>query len=547
MIKNNFQLINPGQIRVRFAPSPTGFLHIGLTRTAFFNYFFAKKNQGSFVLRIEDTDTERSELRFEEDILESLKWLGIEWDEGPIAIAQNQKSKKILQGVSDSKNQKYIGDYKPYRQSERLDIYTKYLKKLLNEDKAYYCFCSKEDLEAMRQYQMSRAQPVCYNGKCSQLSEQEQKKFLAESKPFVIRLRTSNEKIVFKDLIRGQVEFDAENLGGDFILAKDFNNFLYNFTVVIDDFEMKISHIIRGEDHIANTAKQILIQRALGFPQLEYAHLPLILGTDRSKLSKRHGAVAIKEYRKQGYLSEALVNFMAFLGWNPGDEREIFSLSSLIKEFSIEKVQKSGAIFNIKRLDYLNGFYIRQKSLEKLTELCLPYLIEAGFIELQSKHSEKEYYGQIIKEINTIYFLPFLKKTVSFDYLSSIIALEQERLKKLSEISELTDFFFKDKLEYPQELLKWRDMSVKEIDIFLDKLEKIVSKIDIKKFQRENLKKILMAEAEKIGDRGKLLWPFRVALTGKKASPGPFEVAEILGKERTLFRINLAKKLNQTN
>lgn len=541
MIKNNFQLINPGQIRVRFAPSPTGFLHIGLTRTAFFNYFFAKKNQGSFVLRIEDTDTERSELRFEEDILESLKWLGIEWDEGPIAIAQNQKSKNSTD--PHSKNQKYIGDYGPYRQSERTDIYTKYLKKLLDEGKAYYCFCSEEDLEAMRQYQMSRAQLVCYNGKCSQLSEQEQKKFLDESKPFVIRLRTSNEKIVFKDLIRGQIEFDSENLGGNFILAKDFNNFLYNFTVVIDDFEMKISHIIRGEDHITNTAKQILIQQALGFPQPEYAHLPLILGTDRSKLSKRHDAVAISEYRRQGYLPEALINFMAFLGWNPGDEREIFSLSSLIKEFSIEKVQKSGAIFNIKRLDYLNGFYIRKKSLEKLTELCLPYLIETGLIEPQFKSSEGYPCGQGIKGIETVYFVPAIKKTVSFNYLKLIIALEQERLKKLSEISELTDFFFKDKLECSKELLKWKDMTTKEINASLKILWKTLRKIDKNDFQKEKLKEILMIKAEEFKDRGRLLWPLRVALTGKKASPGPFEVAEILGKERTLQRISEARKL----
>ncbi len=534
MIKDDFQLISPGHIRVRFAPAPTGFLHVGLARTALFNYLFAKKNQGTFILRIEDTDTKRSDLRFEKDIMENLKWLGIKWDEGPVINLKISTNKQ---------NQKYIGNYGPYRQSERTEIYVKYLQKLLDQGKAYYCFCPEEDLEAMRQYQMSRAQPVCYNGKCSQLSKLEEKKYLAKNKPFVIRLRTSFEKVIFKDLIRGKIEFNSENLGGNFILAKSFDDFLYNFTVVIDDFEMKISHIIRGEDHITNTAKQILVQKALGLPQPKYIHLPLILGADRSKLSKRHGAAAINEYRKQGYLPETLINFMAFLGWNPGDEREVFGLSSLIKEFSIERTQKHGAIFNIKRLNWLNGFYIRQKSLEKLTKLCLPYLISAGFIKPQFESVGDYFHRSVTRETEAFYFLPNIKKTVSFDYLKSIIALEQERMKSLSEIPELTEFFFKEKLEYPQEFLKWRNMTNQEINVSLDKLEQILSKISKKDFHKENLKKILILKAEQMGDKGKLLWPFRVALTGKKASAGPFEIAEILEKQRTLDRINLAKNI----
>jgi len=376
----------PGEVRTRFAPSPTGFLHIGSARTALFNYLFAKKNQGSFVLRIEDTDIERSKPEYERDIMDSLKWLGIEWDEGP--------------DIS--------GDCGPYRQSERLNIYAKYLKKLLDENKAYYCFCSEEELEAQRQYQMSIGEPPRYSGKCSQLSKNEIKKFLSEGKKYIIRFKVPPKKVKFIDLVRGELEFDA-GLIGDFPIArlpsparppasslagevgrgakatggqaKNLEIPLYNFAVVVDDFEMKMSHIIRGEDLLPNTPKQILLQEILGLPIPKYAHLPLILGIDRSKLGKRHRSAPISEYRKMGYLPETLVNFMAFLGWNPGEEREIYSLPSLIKEFSLERVQKGGATFNIKRLDFLNGFYIRQRSKEKLTELCLPYLIEAGFIE----------------------------------------------------------------------------------------------------------------------------------------------------------------------
>jgi len=355
--EEEFKFITPGGVRTRIAPSPTGFLHIGLARTALFNYLFAKKYQGSFVLRIEDTDLERSSPEFEKDIIESLKWLGIEWSEGP----------------------DIDGQYGPYRQRERLNIYAKYLEKLLAENKAYYCFCSEEELEAQRQYQMSIGETPRYTGKCANLDKELVQKYLAEGKPSVIRFRVIPKKLHFDDLIRGRVEFDTE-LMGDIVIAKNLETPLYNFAVVIDDFEMRISHVIRGEDHISNTPKQILMQEALGLSRPIYGHLPLILGPDRTKLSKRHATVSVSEYRKEGYLAESLINFMAFLGWNPGDEREIYLMNSLVKEFSLDKVQKGGAIFNIKRLDYLNGFYIRQKSIERLLDLCLPFFKEKGLI-----------------------------------------------------------------------------------------------------------------------------------------------------------------------
>lgn len=494
MLEEKFKFIKPGEVRVRIAPAPTGFLHIGLARTALFNYLFARKHQGSFILRIEDTDIERSFPEFEKDILENLKWLGLEWSEGPDVG----------------------GGYGPYRQSQRIDVYAKYLERLMMaENKAYYCFCSEEELEAQRQYQMSIGEAPKYSGKCSNLTEETTKKYLAEKKPSTIRFRTPCKKVSFDDLIRGRLEFDA-GLIGDMVIAKNLKTPLYNFAVVIDDFEMKISHIIRGEEHISNTPKQILIQEALGFPQPKYAHLSLILNPDRTKLSKRHGATSVQEYKKDGYLPEALTNFMAFLGWNPGTEKEIYSLASLSKEFSLERVQKGGAIFNIKRLDFLNGFYIRQKSIDRLTEICLPYLKEKGLIK---------------------------EETVDLESLKKIVAIYQERLKKVSEISELTDFFYRDKLKYDKDLLRWREMSDKEIKSSLEKLEKILSKIKPENWTKENLENLLLPEAEKAGDRGKLLWPLRVALSGKKASAGPFEIAEILGKEKIIKRLKEAKRL----
>ena len=529
MIEEEFQFVKPGEVRTRFAPAPTGFLHIGGARTALFNYLFAKKYEGVFILRIEDTDIARSDPRFEKDILENLKWLSIEWDEGPDVG----------------------GSFGPYRQSERLEIYGKYLEKLLEEGKAYYCFCSEEELEAQKQYQMSIGQPPVYSGKCRALGPETVEKYLVQGRAAVIRFKVSLKKLEFEDMIRGKIEFDT-SLIGDFVIAKNINAPLYNFACVVDDFEMEISHVLRGEEHISNTPKQILLQEALELKSPKYAHFPLILGPDRSKLSKRHGAVSISEYRREGYLPEALVNFMVFLGWNPGGDREIYSLPSLIKEFSLERVQKGGAVFNIKRLDFLNGFYIRQRSVEKLTDLCILYLIEAGLIERVGEEAgdpEETEKLKIFKEEKPEFRIKETGEGISFENLEKIVSIYKERLKKISEISELTDFFFKAKLEYDKSLLRWGEMTEKEIRYSLDKSEKILSKINPGDWNRKNLENILLAEAErfakergKAGDRGYLLWPLRVALTGKEASAGPFEIAEILGKEKTLKRIKKARE-----
>ena len=497
MKKNNEKLNTP--VRVRIAPSPTGPVHIGTARTALFNYLFAKKNNGKFILRIEDTDKERSEQKWTDEIIGQLQWLGIQWDEGP--------------DIS--------GEFEPYKQSQRLNIYEKYLKKLLEEDKAYYCFCTEEELENKRLEQMSRGLAPKYDGTCAHLSQEIIQKNLAEGKSSVIRFRIENKKIKFHDLIRGDVEFNT-GLLGDVIIAKDLTSPLYHFAVVVDDFLMQISHVIRGEEHLSNTPRQILLQQALGFYQPEYAHLPLMLNTDRSKLSKRQGDVALADYHQQGYLPEALIYFMVLLGWNPGTEKEVFTLAQLAKEFSIEKVQKAGAIFNMQRLDFLNGLYIREKPIEKLTELCAPYLKEAGLLVV----------GQ-----------------VSLNKLQEIVEVSKTRMKKLSDIVELSDLFFQNKLRYDKDLLQWQkvgDSATKDSLMFS---ERVLS--EIKKWDLKNLETELFSASEKFNlekgypekNKGYLLWPLRVALSGKQFSPSPFEIADILGREKTLKRIEDAIKM----
>ena len=432
------QGVKKSKVRTRIAPSPTGFLHVGTARTALFNYLFAKHEGGKFVLRIEDTDQERSDKKYEKDIIEGLKWLGIDWDEF-------------------------------YRQSERVDLYKKYLKKLIDTGAAYI----------------------------SQEKEGERKE--------VVRFKNSGKKIVFEDSIRGNIKFDTAELG-DFVIAKSEDEPLYNFAVVVDDAETEISHVIRGEDHISNTPKQILLQEALDFKTPIYAHLPLILGSDKSKLSKRHGATSVIEYKEAGYLPEALFNFMALLGWNPGTEQEIFSREELIKVFSLDKVQKAGAIFDTQKLDWMNGEYIRKKSPRELLELASPFLGD-----FMKNHPQQ--------------------------FLEKIIALEQPRLKKLSELSEKADYFFKEP-EYDASLLKWKNMADAEIKKSLETSKQILEQMSDKDFNKDNLEKAFLERAGK--DRGELLWPLRVALSGRKASPGPFEIMEILGKAKSVARINLA-------
>ncbi|MDD2274371.1 MAG: glutamate--tRNA ligase [Candidatus Pacebacteria bacterium] len=454
-------------IRTRFAPSPTGPLHIGTIRTALFPFLFAQNNKGDFILRIEDTDKERSEKRWEDELIKGLDWLGIKWNEGP------------------------------FRQSERGELYKEQLEKLIKDGHAYHCFCSKEEVEAQKQHLMGLGEAPVYRGKCRDLPKETVEKYLKEGKKSVIRFRTPvNQVISFNDIIRGKIDNNTNTMG-DFVIAKDFDNFLFNFTCAVDDMLMEISHVIRGEDHIPNTPKQILIINALGAKEPKYAHLPLILGTDKKKMSKRTGKTSLNDYVAEGYLPEAVLNFIAFLGWNPGTTKEMYTMEELINDFSLEKIQKSAAIFNIDKLDWINGLYIREMSLMELTEKCLPYLPQMPIEEL-------------------------LK----------IVALYHERLKKLSEITELTNYFFKEKLDYDKELLRWKDMSDEEIKISLEKTYNTISEGGD-----------VMELANKEDNRGNILWPLRVSLTGKKNSAGPLDIINVLGKEKVLKRIKEAIEL----
>ncbi|HUC31179.1 MAG TPA: glutamate--tRNA ligase, partial [Candidatus Paceibacterota bacterium] len=333
----------PKSIRVRFAPSPTGPIHIGSVRTALFNWLFARKYGGTFILRIEDTDKERSEKKYDDELLQGLSWVGLDWDEGPQPIGTGDQLK--LGGEK--------GEYGPYRQSERTEIYKKYLNQLITSGDAYYCYCSKEDIEAQRQAMLAQGRPPKYSGHCRNIAAPPEGK-----SPEVIRFKVPEIKVEFKDLVRGKVVFDAA-LFGDMIIAKDLDTPLYNFAVVVDDELMKISHVIRAEDHLSNTPKQILMQRALGFAEPIYAHIPLILNADRSKMSKRFTDVALMNYRDRGYVPEAMINFLAFLGWHPKGDKEVLSRKELIAEFDIDRVQQSGAIFNEEKLDWLNREHIK--------------------------------------------------------------------------------------------------------------------------------------------------------------------------------------------
>ena len=514
--KKKFELEKPGAVRVRIAPSPTGYFHIATARAGLANYLFAKKRQGVFILRIEDTDQQRYKPEYTQDILDNFKWLGLDWDEGP--------------GIESK--------YGPYFQSQRLELYKKYLKKLLDEDKAYHCFCTEQDLEAEKQYLMSIGKAPIYSGKCAKLGKQETEERLAKGERSIIRFRTPIKKVIFNDLVRGEIEFDS-SLIGDFSIAKSIDEPLYNLANVIDDFEMKISHVIRGEDHISNTPKQILVYEALGFSIPQFGHLPIILAPDKTKLSKRHGSVSIRDFRIQGYLPEALINFIAFLGWNPGTEREIYSLPSLIQEFSLERVKKGGAIFNQKRLDFLNGFYIRKKPIEQLTEACIPFLIKAGLIQLEKEK---------ISFLDGKFIVLDTKEIIEIKDIEAMVSLYHERLKRLGEIPDLIDFFLKQNLDYNKENLKWKNQTDKELRLVLDRVGELLSGINNDNWNEKEIEKVLLPEAENIdkllnrqGNRGEMLWPLRVALTGKQASAGPFEIAQVLGREKTLKRIEEAK------
>jgi len=482
------------KIRTRFAPSPTGYLHIGGLRTALFSYLTAKSGGGEAILRIEDTDRKRYVEGAVEKLIAILDWAGIKFDEGPHVG----------------------GDYGPYIQTERLDIYSKYVDELLEKGEAYHCFCAPERLQKMREEQQAKKLPPRYDRACRNLGAREAEKRIKAGEKYVIRQKMPlTGEVVVHDELRGEIKFSAVELE-DHVLVKSDGMPTYQFANIVDDHLMEITHVLRGEEWIPSFPKNILLYKAFGWQPPKFIHMPLALNKGGGKLSKRQGDVAVEDYRDKGYLPEALINFCVLLGWHPKGDNELFTLDELIKIFDYKDIGTSPAVFDVEKLDYFNGHYIRQKSLDELTELCIPYLTKAGLIEKNNKKIDKK-------------------------YIKNVVRLEQERLKKLSEIGELTGFFFTDKLAYEPKLLIWKKMTVEEVKNNLRETYAALEKIPDGNWTNDSIEDAMMSHIKaKQGGAGDYLWPMRAALTGRKASPGPFDVAEVLGKKESLARINFA-------
>jgi len=478
-------------VRVRYAPSPTGYPHVGNIRTALFNWLFARHCGGSFIVRIEDTDVARKVEGTVEAILEGLSWLGLDWDEGPDVG----------------------GEFGPYFQSQRLDLYREASERLISQGDAYYCYCSSQRLEEMRAEQVKRKQPPGYDRHCRNLSQEEQSRKEAGGVTPVVRFKTSLDgQTRVNDLIRGEVVFENNTID-DFVLLKSDGYPTYHLANVVDDHLMEISHVLRAEEWLSSTPRHLFLYQALGFEPPQFAHLPMLLGADRAKLSKRHGAVSITDYRQQGYLSEAMVNFLALLGWSLDDKTELLSRQELIDNFSLERVSRTAAIFNRDKLNWMNGVYIRSLSPEEFIQRAMPFL-ESGLP-------------------------PEVKRPISKEYVSRIVPLTRERINTLAEAATYANFFFLDKLEYDASLLIGKKMT---IETTLKALKAAQEKLSLlESFDHDLLEGTLRPLADELGlNAGQLFSPLRVATTGRTAAPPLFETMVVLGKERCLERIRVA-------
>ncbi|MFQ5933910.1 MAG: glutamate--tRNA ligase [Dehalococcoidia bacterium] len=475
------------KVRVRYAPSPTGIPHVGNIRTALFNWLFARHHGGSFIVRIEDTDAIRKTEGATEAILDSLRWLGLDWDEGP----------------------EVGGEYGPYFQSERLEIYEKFATQLIDQDAAYTCYCSPERLDRVRKEQARRKLPPKYDGHCRDLPEEEAK-VKGDTDVPVVRFKTpEGQRVTFTDLVRDDVAFETDVLD-DFIILKSDGFPTYHLANVVDDHLMEISHVLRAEEWLSSTPRHMLLYTALGFEPPHFAHLPMILGPDRSKLSKRHGSTALPEYRERGFLPQAMINYLALMGWALDDKTELFSREELVQHFTLDRVGKTGAIFDRDKLTWMNGVYIRQLTVESFTREALPFL-------------ERD-------------LPPEIPRPLSRDYVGRIMPLVQERAKTLGEVAELTDFFFADGLAHDP-----ADLVPKKVDKHetLEALKVAQEKLSaLSSFDHETLEGVLRPLAEELGLKtGQLFGALRVATTGRTAAPPLFQTMEVLGRERCMKRL----------
>ena len=485
--------------RVRIAPSPTGPLHIGTARTALFNFLHARHTGGAFILRLEDTDVARSSLAFEKDILDGLHWLGVRWDEGPEVAGEAAR-----------------GPFGPYRQMERLPRYAEAAERLKAADSAYPCYCTPAELDAERKRLEAARLPPRYSGRCAQLIPDERATFEAQGRRPALRFRVGEGTVVIDDIVRGRVEIDVDNLGGDFVIVRADGTPLYHFTVVVDDAAMQITHVIRGEDHLSNTPKHILLFRALGHEPPAFAHLPLILNPDRTKMSKRKSQTAIDDYRAEGFIPEALVNYLALLGWSTGTEEEVLSLDDLVERFDLGQVNKAGAVFDRERLEWLNGQWIRRLEADDLIERLRPFLerdLAAGRIDRLPADGE----------------------------LRAILPVVQERLPRLGAIGELAGFLWLDDVTVDAATLvpkRW-DLAITREGLAAAR-EAIAAVGDVV-FEADELEPPLRALAEARGWKaGDLFMAIRVGVTGRTATPPLFDTLVALGRDRTLERLDRA-------
>lgn len=482
------------KLRVRFAPSPTGYLHIGGARTALFNWLYARHYNGSFILRIEDTDRMRSTPEAVKAILDGMKWLGLDWDEGP------EKG----------------GEYGPYFQTERLDLYREFVDKLLEIGAAYYCYCSAEELADRRKKQFADGKPAIYDRKCLNLSEAEKRQLEKEGKKPAIRLKMPDRKIVVHDLIKGRMEFDSKLLS-DFVIEKSDGIPTYNFAVVIDDILMDISLVMRGDDHISNTPKQIVIYQALDIAIPEFAHIPMIMGPDNTRLSKRHGATSVMEYQRMGFLPEAVLNYIAHLGWSSGTNQEIFSIKELIENFTLDKISNHSAIFDMEKLNWFNNEYLKRLSDEKYVEMLIPFLKDAGYIELPLSEEKER-------------------------WLRKVASLMKSRVRNFKQFLEYGDYFFIEDFTVEDNAVK-----ILEQNGVRDILEHLVKRLkEIKDWKEENIESEVREMANQLNLKGKqIIHPTRVSLSGKTIGPGLFSLMEALGKEINIKR--LEKTIHKLN
>lgn len=519
-------------IKTRFAPSPTGYLHVGGLRTALYSYLFAKKNQGNFILRIEDTDQKRYVEGAVENLINTLHWAGLNYDEGPMP-----------DGTEKGKNG-------PYTQSHRTEIYKKHADILIQNGHAYRCFCTKERLEEMREKQISNKMPPMYDRHCLKLTAEEIEENIKKSVPFVIRQKMPDQMIRFTDQIRGKLQFDGKTVD-DQVLVKSDGFPTYHLANVVDDHFMEITHVIRGEEWLPSTPKHIALYHSFGWEPPTFAHLPLLLNADRTKLSKRQGDVAVEDYIKKGYLPQAVLNFVAFLGWNPGggEEKEIYTLEELIEAFSMEKIHKAGAVFNLEKLDWFNWRWRKKLFNEELFQIARsidPNVeITEDKKENYSFNFQKEEYAEVFREKRAEKLLELTEKHLPENFkqnkqilFPALLSVEEKILKNPAETPEEIDFYF-EQPDLDKELLTHEKMRV-DLTQAISSLEE--GKKDLEKLENwteNDIQKTLMETVERMGIKnGQLLWPLRAALTGKQFSPGVFEVAFALGKEESIKRIN---------